>query len=489
MSTKEQDKPQQTTYKLPIKQICIAIFASYLVLAVAFYFLAGEQLRFRQSRGNLELLPAISGTVELIKDTSIEEYFVPKIQLIEKVSVQLGTYNRTNTGTVVISLVDVVTGRTLISRSFDASKITEGEVVELSTPKPIEGLYGKQLLLSVTSPDSLSGSAVSPMMAAKNPAAGERLYINGNVANGDLCFSITGQDHIWTGLHYWKFISVGAFLLILYLSVILYKDIKGKKSLVINAIAAVRKYRFLINQLVSRDFKTKYKRSILGVLWSFLNPLLMMSVQYFVFANIFKMNIDYYPVYLLSGIIIFNFFSEACGMTLMSIIGNASLITKVYIPKYIYPLSRVLSSLINLLISLIPLLGVIIFSGISITTAYLLIPFELICLVIFSLGLGMLLSAAMVFFRDTQFLWGVLSMIWMYATPIFYPESILPASFAIILKINPLYHFIKFIRICILNGVSPEPLLYVQSFLIALGMLLIGAFVFKKSQDKFILYI
>ena len=113
----------------------------------------------------------------------------------------------------------------------------------------------------------------------------------------------------------------------------------------------------------------------------------------------------------------------------------------------------------------------------------------MMCLVIFCLGLGLLLSTSMVFFRDTQFLWGVLSMMWMYATPIFYPETILPDEFKFILTINPLYYFLKNSRICILNGISPEPFAYFQCFMIALGMLLIGALVFQKNQDKFVLYL
>ena len=176
-------------------------------------------------------------------------------------------------------------------------------------------------------------------------------------------------------------------------------------------------------------------------------------------------------------------------MALSSILGNAGLITKVYMPKYIYPLTRVMSSVVNLGIALIPLLLVAFGTGVHFQKSAVLAVFFLFCLVVFSLGLGLLLSAAMVFFRDTQFLWNVLSMMWMYATPIFYPESILPENFNFILQINPLYHFLKNIRICILNGVSPEPAVYVGCLLMALVMLMIGAFIFQKTQDRFILYI
>ena len=288
---------------------------------------------------------------------------------------------------------------------------------------------------------------------------------------------------------YWEFAAAGELLLLAGLGVIWLRLRQGRRSYVVNAVAAVQKYRFLIRQLVSRDFKTKYKRSALGMFWSFLNPLLTMFVQYFVFSTIFKSDIPNYPAYLLIGIVTFNFFTEASGMALSSIVGNAGLITKVYMPKYIYPLTRVMSSVVNLGISLIPLVLVSLVTGIQFKKSAILSLFFFCCVIIFSLGVGLLLSAAMVFFRDTQFLWGVLSMIWMYVTPIFYPESILPEDFRFILRINPMYHFLKNIRLCILDGISPEPSVYVQCTLMALGSLLIGALVFRKSQDRFVLYL
>ena len=254
-------------------------------------------------------------------------------------------------------------------------------------------------------------------------------------------------------------------------------------------IKELKRYRFLIRQLVNRDFKTKYKRSVLGVFWSFLNPLLTMGVQYIVFSNLFRFDIEYYPVYLLTGILMFNYFNEACSLTLMSIVSNASLITKVYVPKYIYPLTRVMSSFINFLISLIPLVIVVLISGLRPSWSFFLVIIPMICIAAFCLGLGMLLATSMVFFQDTQFLWGVISMIWMYLTPIFYPASILPEQFRWIIKVNPLYYFTDFMRTCIISGTSPEPMMYVVCILWAAGMLLIGTQVFRINQDKFILYL
>lgn len=171
------------------------------------------------------------------------------------------------------------------------------------------------------------------------------LTVNGQPAEGVLCFSATGEDYIWTGLHYWKFAAAMGAVIGLYLLGTYWRWKQGKHSFLANALVAMQKYRFLIKQLVDRDFKAKYKRSILGVLWSFLNPLLNMLVQYVVFSNMFKFDIPNFPVYLLCGNVVFSYFSESCGMALTSIVGNAGLITKVYVPKYIYPLTRIMSSM------------------------------------------------------------------------------------------------------------------------------------------------
>ena len=214
-----------------------------------------------------------------------------------------------------------------------------------------------------------------------------------------------------------------------------------------------------------------------------------MLVQYIVFSTLFRSDIPNFSVYLLTGIVCFNFFSEATSMALTSIVGNASLITKVYVPKYIYPLTRVISSTINFLLALVPLLAVLLVTRTPIRPAILLMPVGILCLFAVCLGIGMILASAMVFFRDTQFLWGVLSMLWMYATPIFYPESIIPASVMPLYKCNPLYHVIRFIRILLIDGVSPEPKAYALMLLTAFAPLILGALVFKKTQDRFMLHI
>ena len=465
-----------------------ALLLGYLAAITLFYFLAGEQLHLRRSRDNFPLPASDSGTVELSAGNTVEQLFCTEIQRLEQIEIQWGTYYRPNAGTILVEVVDLRTGSVLLSQSFDAAGIPEGGITALTAETPIEGLYQAPLLLRITS-DSQAGSAVSPLMNSQIRKEGWQLDINGAAVPGVLCAALSGTDYIWTGLHYWEFAALGSVLVLLYLFAVWRRCRSGKRSYTLNAVIAVQKYRFLIRQLVGRDFKTKYKRSVLGIFWSFLNPLLTMLVQYFVFSSLFKSDVPQFAAYLIIGTVMFNFFSEACGMSLTAILGNASLITKVYMPKYIYPLTRVMSSMVNLGISLVPMLIVCLMTGVELKKSAVLAVYFLLCLAVFSLGLGLLLSTSMVFFRDTQFLWGVMTMMWMYATPIFYPESIIPENMKFIHSLNPLYHFLKNTRICILEGISPEPRVYVQCFLIALVALFAGALVFYKNQDKFVLYL
>lgn len=482
-----QDISKENNHQPNIPRTFLIVLAVYVLLIVGFYFLAGDQLLFRVSRGNLDMPAADAGAAELVQGVTVEQSFRAKIQRLQSVSVQWGAYYRANAGTVTIELLRADDPSPLMSGSFDAASISEGSILTVSAQTPIEDIYDLPLIIRLWS-DCAPGSAVTPLIASRAEEDGFGLSVNGAPSEGMLCFAAEGTDYIWTGLHYWLFAGIlGALLAVLMLCVWLrYRS--GRRSFVINAMTAVKKYRFLIRQLVGRDFKTKYKRSVLGVFWSFLNPLLMMLVQYYVFSTIFRNNIPHFASYLIIGTVMFNFFSESCGMTLNSILGNANLITKVYMPKYIYPLTRTMSSMVNLVISLIPMLLVCLASGVHFQKSAILSLFFFMCLIIFSLGLGMLLATSMVFFRDTQFLWNVLSMMWMYATPIFYPESILPDNLRFVLSVNPLYHFLKNARICLLDGASPEPIVYIQCFLIAVAMLAVGSAVFYRQQDKFVLY-
>lgn len=261
-----------------------------------------------------------------------------------------------------------------------------------------------------------------------------------------------------------------------------------KKSIQ-TGIDSYKKYSFLLHQLVERDFKTKYKRSVLGVLWSMLNPLLTMSVQYMVFVNLFRWDVENYAVYLLIGTVVFNFFSEATQCALVSITGSASLITKVYVPTYVFPVSKVLSSCINLLFSTLALYLIIFLQGLVLNPYHFLIPVLYATLIGFCIGMGLILSAAMVYFRDVQFLYGVLIMLWMYLTPLFYPVSIIPEKLMGLYSLNPMYQYVTFFRTLVLDAAMPSMAQFVWCIGYAALFLLIGWLVFKKLKRNFILYI
>ncbi|SHK24101.1 ABC transporter permease [Tepidibacter formicigenes] len=250
-----------------------------------------------------------------------------------------------------------------------------------------------------------------------------------------------------------------------------------------------KKYRPLLKELVLRDIKLKYRRSVLGILWSILNPLLMMLVLTIVFSTLFKRSIDNFPVYLLCGRIIFDFYSQSTREAMTSIVSNGILIRKVYIPKYIFPISKGISTFVNLLFSLIALFIVMIVTNVKITWAIMLIPLPLIYIFIFSIGIGLTLAAYTVFFRDIVHLYSVVLTAWMYLTPLFYPVEIIPDSFKFVIYLNPLYYIIECFREIVLYGQIISLQKHLICILISLFSIVFGIIVFKKKQDKFILYI
>ena len=265
-----------------------------------------------------------------------------------------------------------------------------------------------------------------------------------------------------------------------------------------NIFYNVKRYQFLLSQLVIRDFKIKYKRSVLGVLWSILYPLLMMIVMALVFSNMFRFNMEgtNYLVYLMSGLVIFNYFSEATNSAMLSITGNASLINKVYIPKYIFPVAKCIFVAINFVLSLIPLLLIILLSGNAaegtkcyLNVYYLLLPYIYLCMFMFVVGVGYILSTIAVFLRDMIYIWGILITILNYFTPIFYSISILPEWLQKVFVLNPLYQFINATRDIFLYSQMPTWTNLLGCLLSGVVVLIIGLFVFRKEQNKFIYYL
>lgn len=250
------------------------------------------------------------------------------------------------------------------------------------------------------------------------------------------------------------------------------------------------RYRDLIGQLVLRDLKLKYRRSYLGYIWSILNPLLMMIVLVIVFSNLFKFDIPNFAVYVLSGQIIFVFFAESTSSAVSSIISNASLLKKVYVPKYIFTLSKVASSFVNTLLALVALALVMVITKVSFSISLFALPLVLFQVFLFSVGVGLFLAALTVFFRDVQYLWGVVTSIWMYLSPVIYPVSIIPQEYRWIYdNLNPLSGYIVQFRNLVLDGVIPSTNLVIQGMIYAIVALMIGVDFFGRKQKEFILYI
>lgn len=315
------------------------------------------------------------------------------------------------------------------------------------------------------------------------------LTVSGVPVQGELVLSQCGEDSLPYMNYYWPAVAAVAAVLS---GIILYMHfcrIKGRPLLLNRFVDLVQQYKYLLKTLVVRDFRVKYKASVLGVLWSFLNPLLMTFVYMFVFSTIFNSTIDHFVAYLMSGIVLFNYFSESTNLGMVSIVGNAGLITKVYIPKYIFPISKAFSAGINLVISLIPMMIMMSLTGVAFHRSLLLIPILLLFLLTFCIGVSLILSAAMVYFRDTQFLWGILLTVLNFMSPIFYPESIIPARFLTVYHMNPLYQYLFFMRTITVGGISPTPVSYLYCLLCSLGALILGVFVFRKTQNKFVLHL
>ena len=252
-------------------------------------------------------------------------------------------------------------------------------------------------------------------------------------------------------------------------------------------IANFKKFQPLLKELVSRDIKIKYRRSVLGVLWTLLNPLLMMVVLSLVFSNLFRFDIENYPVYILSGQVVYNFFSESTTSAMSAIIDNASLLKKVYIPKYMFVFSRVLSSIINVLASHCALLIVMIFIGIEINWTMVLFFIPLVFLAIFCLGVGLILSAASVKFRDIIHLYSVFTTAFMYLTPVIYALSLLPHWLYTIVRLNPITNYLMMYRDLMINGTLMNPLHLAVGIAEAFIVLILGLIFFAKKQDTFIL--
>ena len=255
-------------------------------------------------------------------------------------------------------------------------------------------------------------------------------------------------------------------------------------------ISTFWRYRFLLSNLINRDIKVKYRRSKLGILWSVLNPLMMMCVITLVFSHIFRFGIKNYAVYILSGQLIFNYFTESTAMSMESVIGYSPLIKKVYVPKYIFPLEKSCFAFVNMAFSLIALVVVMFLTGASFYPTFVLAVYPLFTLFFFSLGVGLFLSSSAIFFRDIIHLWSVFTTALMYASAIIYPVSMLEGSLmGYLIYLNPIFWYIDAFRQVTIYGNMLSIAHIVVCAACAVISVIVGSMLFKKGQDKFILYI
>lgn len=479
-----------------VKKLLAYITTIYWLLVLMIFLSAGDQ--FRYTGISTDGLHATTVVGEIIDGMEVRQKISIPADNLTSLELFFATYNRQNTGTMHVSLMNSE-GQELSAWQLDVSAIADNSYVRLPFTEPLTGMRGQNAEILLTTEGAMLGNAVTVYYGTSISTGrfeivqdldADSLYrINGMSGNGQLCIKMQGTNNLSFYKYYW-IIAIIMFLVAAAYSIRSYHGmLHGRYTMFAAFVTIATKYRFLIKQLVTRDFKIKYKRSALGVAWSFFNPLLTMIVQYIVFSTLFRSNIEKFPLYLMIGIVFFSFFTEASTLGMFSITGNAPLIKKVYIPKYIYPISRVLSSFVNMGCSLIPLTLVMLVSGVPLKASMLLLVYDLICLIVFATGMALILSTSMVFFQDTQHLWSVISMMWNYLTPIFYPETIIPEKWIILYRMNPMYQYITFARTCIIDGMSPQPLSYLWCALSSVSVLMLGIYIFRKKQDEFVLYL
>lgn len=251
----------------------------------------------------------------------------------------------------------------------------------------------------------------------------------------------------------------------------------------------VFKYKFLFEELVKRDFKQKYKRTVLGMWWSVLSPLLQLFVMSLVFKQVFGRTVAHYTIYLFCGNLVFSYFKESTNGGMNSLMSNSRIFTKVNIPKWMFLLSKNVSSLINFGLTLCVFFLFVFLDGIKFDLKFLALIYPILCLVVFNIGIGLILSALFVFFRDIGYLYDIFTLLLMYMSAIFYTVDNLSVMFQHLLLCNPIYCYIKYFRLIVLGNTIPSIEYHLLCAAYALIALLVGAWIYKKYNHKFLYYV
>ncbi len=254
-------------------------------------------------------------------------------------------------------------------------------------------------------------------------------------------------------------------------------------------IQKMRQYQFLFEELIKRDFKKKYKRTILGMLWSILSPLLTLLVMRLVFTQFFGRATPHYTTYLFCGNLIFSYFSEASSQGMTSLMGNAGIFTKVNIPKYLFLFSKNIQALINFGLTLCVFFIFCVIDRISFTWKLIFLLYPIICLLLFNIGVGLILSALFVFFRDIQYLWSVFTMLLMYMSAVFYTIDNYNPVVRNLFLLNPIYLFIRYFRKIVIETTVPTIWFHMLMLIDVIIVLGIGCWIYKKYNTRFLYYV
>ena len=249
------------------------------------------------------------------------------------------------------------------------------------------------------------------------------------------------------------------------------------------------RYRELIWALALKELKIRYKRSVLGFMWALLNPAFTMLVLTLVFSTILRFGIPHYAIFLLSVLLPWTFFSQSLSYAVEAIVTNGDLIKKVAVPKLVFPMAAVVSNIINLLLSLIPLAILVPLMRHPFYVTWLYLPVPLLALAIFTLGMTFFFAAANVYYRDVAHILQVVLSAWFYLTPIIYPLDAIPAHYQWLFKLNPIIYVINGFRLSVYYGQLPKAPSIIASFVTAIGTLMIGYGIFRKYQDNFVFYV
>ncbi len=266
-------------------------------------------------------------------------------------------------------------------------------------------------------------------------------------------------------------------------------NVSSPRKKVISIFERLKKHQFLFEELVKRDFKEKYKRTVLGMAWSILSPLLTLLVMKVVFTQFFGRHTPFYTTYLFSGNLVMAYFKESTRGGMNSLMSNAKIFTKINIPKYLFIFSRNVSALVNFLIILVVYFFFCFLDGITFGFHMFALLYPIACLLVFNLGVGMILSAMFVFFRDTQYLYDVFLTLLTYLSAIFYRVDGYSATVQQLFLLNPVYCYIKYFRLVVIDGAIPSQAFHLLCAIYALGALGIGFLVYKKNNHKFLYYV